>query len=149
MLRVYSRGQPLEPELNLKPSFAGVVLPIQRHEVDAILATQRDIVATLGTLRASLAEVLQKTSQSNAGIGSGVDARLITEMRDSLNVVKRDVASVSAATLNNRAQPLVGCPQPSCVGTATFIAFTCVQLILVLGYMVYRNSKADAAKKFY
>lgn len=73
---------------------------------------------------------------------------MVTELRDSINIVKRDVASVAASSLNQGGGG-GGCPQVACVGTGTFISFTCVQLVLILGYMVYRNSKADAAKKFY
>lgn len=54
-------------------------------------------------------------------------------MRDGLNQVKTIAASIQR---NSAAQTQVSCP--SCLSTTTFVVFIAIQLILMLGYSIYR-----------
>jgi mannose-binding lectin 1 len=65
-------------------------------------------------------------------------ASVINEMRDGLNVVKRDVAAASQRLVSGSGTP-AGCPQQvACVSTTVFLIFVVVQLVIILGYSVWR-----------
>ena len=65
-------------------------------------------------------------------------ASLVSEMRDGLNTVKRDVAAASQR-LSGGALPAGGCPpQTNCLSTTIFLVFAVVQLIVILGYSLWR-----------
>jgi mannose-binding lectin 1 len=70
---------------------------------------------------------------------------LISEMRDGLNHVKQNVAQVAQKI----DQSPTGCPSVSCVSVTAVLAIAVVQLLLILGYNIYRDSKENQAKKFY
>jgi mannose-binding lectin 1 len=63
-------------------------------------------------------------------------ASLISEMRDGLNTVKRDVA---AASQRLGGGALGGCPpSTTCVSTTVFLLFAALQLAVIIGYSVWR-----------
>jgi len=64
-------------------------------------------------------------------------ASLISEMRDGLNTVKRDVAAASQRLGGGGAPG--GCPPPTaCLSTTVFLVFAAVQLAVILGYSLWR-----------
>ena len=65
-------------------------------------------------------------------------ASLISEMRDGLNTVKRDVAAASQRLGGGGGAP-VGCPPPTaCLSTTIFLVFAVLQLVVILGYSLWR-----------
>jgi len=78
--------------------------------------------------------------------GAGNMAGVISEIRDSLNHVKRDMANQYAG---GRAQAAPACPQVSCVSSMMLMGALAVQLVLLMAYLMYRDSKEAQAKKFY
>ena len=75
------------------------------------------------------------------------------QIREGLNVVKRDMSIVSQRV---NSQPVAAgqfqpgsCPEVSCVSATLFIGVTVLQIAAFLGYSMYRNSKENQAKKFY
>ncbi|XP_042224956.1 protein ERGIC-53-like isoform X2 [Homarus americanus] len=142
------------------PSVAPVAaLPgdsIRRHEVDSILNNQRDIVQTARDIQKFVNEIHQKsnqllsTSQKPQGTVQPVGYDLhvtLNEMKEGLNIVRRDLG---AATQRMSAGPGgVACPTVSCVSTGLFIAFMVIQVVLLIGYIMYRDNKEAQAKKFY
>ncbi|KAK8745592.1 hypothetical protein OTU49_000277, partial [Cherax quadricarinatus] len=129
---------------------------IRRHEVDSILNNQRDIVQTARDIKNFVNEIHQKSSQlltnSQKPQGSvqpvGYDLHVtLNEMKEGLNIVKRDLGTANQRL--SSAPGGVGCPSVSCVSTGLFIAFTVIQLVLLIGYIMYRDNKEAQAKKFY
>ncbi|XP_045620916.1 protein ERGIC-53 isoform X2 [Procambarus clarkii] len=129
---------------------------IRRHEVDNILNNQRDIVQTARDIKNFVNEIHQKSnlllSNSQKPQGSvqpvGFDLHVtLNEMKEGLNTVKRDLGT---ATQRLSSAPGGGaCPTVSCVSTGLFIAFMVIQLVLLIGYIMYRDNKEAQAKKFY
>lgn len=77
-------------------------------------------------------QVKQPTAQVQS---VGYDTQsLISEMRDGLNHVKQNMAQVAQkmSTQNNN------CPQVSCVSVTTILIIAVVQLVIILGYNLYR-----------
>jgi len=65
-------------------------------------------------------------------------ASLISEMRDGLNTVKRDVAAASQR-LGSGGGPAGGCPAPTaCLSTTIFLVFAALQIAVMLGYSLWR-----------
>lgn len=65
---------------------------------------------------------------------------VVNEMRDGLNHVKQSINSV-AQVLNRPggAQAQVApCPTQSCVSVTTFLVIAVVQLVVTLGYQIYK-----------
>ena len=69
-------------------------------------------------------------------------AQLASEMRDGLNSVKRDIGAavqrMNAQPLNSANTAAGGCPQPNCVSLSMFLVFGTIQLIILLGYSIYK-----------
>lgn len=93
----------------------------------------------------------QGTVQQVGGPGMGSDVSgLFAEIRDSLNTVKRDMNNGYA-----RMQQQAGggsaakCPDVSCPSTMVLVALLGGQLVIILGYLMFRDSKDNQAKKFY
>ncbi|KAJ8942634.1 hypothetical protein NQ318_013347 [Aromia moschata] len=69
---------------------------------------------------------------------------LISEMRDGLNHVKQNMAQVTQKLGQGQA-----CPTGNCVSVTTVLVVAAVQLLIILGYNMYRDNKEHQAKKFY
>lgn len=66
-------------------------------------------------------------------------------MRDGLNTLKRDVAQTNAK-LGSQAGD---CPSGNCLTTTMFLVFLAIQMVVLLGYNIYKDNKEAQAKKFY
>ena len=82
-------------------------------------------------------------------VGGGGDTILLGEIRDSINHVKRDMANQYAGGRGAKAAPQVSCPEVSCSSTMVLVGALAVQLVLLMAYLMYRDSKEAQAKKFY
>ncbi|KAK6620012.1 hypothetical protein RUM44_006412 [Polyplax serrata] len=126
---------------------------IRRHEVDMVLQNQnaiiqvsREIRGFIGEVHARSDQILQnQVRQPTAQVQSvGYDmASLVSEMRDGMNHVKQNLASLQRVS----GQSQTTCPP--CLSTTTFLIFIVIQLILMLGYTIYRDKQEQKAKKFY
>lgn len=150
-------GGQVAPTGQVPPAQVGA-LPgdtIRRHEVDSILNNQRDIVATARDIKNFVNDIHQKSNQlltnSQKPQGSvqpvGYDLHVtLNEMKEGLNIVKRDLGTANQRLTSG---PAGGCPPVSCVSTGMFITFMVIQVVLLIGYIVYRDNKDAQAKKFY
>lgn len=117
---------------------------IRRHEVESLLNTQNALSQTLRELRTNINDLNQRTetiisNQKTGGSagGAGYDMQgLISEMRDGLNYVKQGVQSVQAKV--NQPQPLNACPSTKCLGLTPFLIAITLQLLIILGYNIYK-----------
>ncbi|XP_046420528.1 protein ERGIC-53 [Neodiprion fabricii] len=128
---------------------------IRRPEVDAVLNNQNAILNTAREIKSFVGEVHSKadTILNNQARGPtaqvqpiGYDYQaLISEMKDGLNRVKRDIehANVKLDAGNK------DCRTGNCLTTSMFLVFLAVQMVILLGYNIYRDSKEAQAKKFY
>jgi len=130
------------------PSGAALPAPgaggMQRHEVDQLINTQRDIVNAARDVKNVVNDINQKSAQllASAGRGAGTatpvgtDA-VLRELQDGLRAV-RAVLSGDGRT---------ACP--ASVAPWLFLGVAVVQVLAILGYMLYRDGKEAQAKKFY
>ncbi|GBN75485.1 Protein ERGIC-53 [Araneus ventricosus] len=127
-----------------------------RHEIEALLGGQREIVQSARDIKSFVTDIHQRTGQiiskqsdqgKPAGGGLAFEANaLFNEVKESLNIVKRDIAAVAAKSQGGPC-PVV---QPvSCLTPAYFFIFMGLQLIVIIGYITYQSSKESQAKKFY
>ncbi|GIY01519.1 protein ERGIC-53 [Caerostris extrusa] len=143
------QGQGMPP-----PQVAGGSLG--RHEIEALLGGQREIVQSARDIKSFVTDIHQRTGtiiakQSEqgkpAGGGLAFEANaLFQDVKESLNIVKRDLAAVAA---KNQGGP---CPvvQPvSCLTTTYFFIFMSIQIVVIIGYITYQSNKESQAKKFY
>lgn len=131
---------------------------IRRDEVNAVLANQREIVSASRDIKNFVQDIHQKTGQlisrgSATAVGGGGqdNSGTLQEVRDSLNHVRREMQSATAKL----GQP-VKCPDlgsggggGGCVSTTVFVVLMLVQAVLIISYLIYRDSKETQAKKFY
>lgn len=127
---------------------------IRRHEVDSLLNANNILTQAMRDLKQQLNDLNQRTevlitNQKQGGsAGGGYDMQgLISEMRDGMNQVKQGVQGVQARI--NQPQPLNGCPTVKCVGLTPFLIAIAVQLVVILGYQIYKDAKGNQSKKFY
>ncbi|KDR19213.1 Protein ERGIC-53 [Zootermopsis nevadensis] len=132
---------------------------IRRHEVDLVLSNQNTIVNMARDIKTLTQEVHSRSDsilqnqarQPTAQVQSvGYDmVSVINEMRDGLNVVKRDVAAASQRLGGGNGTP-AGCPQQTaCLSPTIFFIFAALQVAVILGYSFWRDNREAQAKKFY
>ena len=145
---------------------------IRRDEVNAVLANQRELVSAARDIKNFVSDVHSKVTniQQNQGRGQGsvqpvgggggggADMSYINsvigEIRDSINHVKSDLRNTGGyggrqQQGGGQPQAQVACPPVSCVNTMVLIGCLAVQLVLILAYLMYKDSKEQQAKKFY
>jgi hypothetical protein len=78
---------------------------------------------------------------------------LLLQLKEGIIGLKRDLGVVSQRV---HAAPVAagqigggGCPTVSCVSTTVLLGMSFVQIGVILGYLIYKNSKEEKAKKFY
>lgn len=134
---------------------------IRREEVNAILANQREIVAATRDIKNFVSDIHAKTGQIlNRGsaqqiggsVGGGYDNTVaIKEMKDSIANMHREMSSSTTRLMSGQKQ--VQCPDVSqvtgCVSPTLFIGLIAVHLVIIIGYLMFRETKETQAKKFY
>lgn len=152
-------GAPVQQGKPGQPQIAGD--SIRREEVNAILANQREIVSATRDIKNFVSDIHAKTGQMmNRGsaqqiggsAGGGYDNTVaVKEMKDSITNMHRDMSSATTRLLSGQKQ--VQCPDVSnmtgCVSPTLLIALVVVQLVIILAFLMYRDSKETQAKKFY
>jgi mannose-binding lectin 1 len=132
-------------------------LPMNRHEVEALLGNQREVVQTARELKTILMQ--QQSQQQQQHVQQPVDGQnaqqnqlnhqILNEVRDGINVVKREVGNIGVK-VNTMPSQAVGCPPvPTCLSTFSFSAIMLLHLTVILGYLLYKSNKEAQAKKFY
>merc|ERR1712117_433355 len=128
---------------------------IRRDEVNAVFATQKEIVSASRDIKNLVADIHGKTGQLLSrgtgsaqqvagGGGSYQDQQALREIRDSINSVKREFSQT--------AQKIASSPCPTstgCVSTTVLVALLGLQLFILISFMMYRDGKEKAAKKYY
>ncbi|XP_050296291.1 protein ERGIC-53 isoform X2 [Anthonomus grandis grandis] len=144
-------GANVPPPAQGQPAYSDT---IRRHEVDALFNSQNKIDTVVSEIRNFILEVKQRVdtvinNQARAPTAQvqsvGYDTQsLVSEMRDGLNHVK-----VNMAQMVNQMSAKDGCPNVSCVSVTGVLLIVLVQLVIILGYNIYRDSKDSQSKKFY
>jgi mannose-binding lectin 1 len=134
----------------------GVVgtMPIQRHEVEALLGSQREVLQSTRDIRTTVMNQAGVPASQQVGQGQApnpLQSQLLTEIREGINILRKEMTHVGQKVVEQSAQaPLINCPaSPSCVSPTMMVFFLGIHLVLTIGYMVVRNGKDSAAKKFY
>ena len=140
---------------------------IRRDEVNAVLANQRELVSAARDIKNFVSDVhgkvtnIQQTQargqgsvQPVGGSAGGGDmayiSSVVNEIRDGVNRVKMDMQNGYARQSGgnqNQGQPV--CPQVNCVNTMVLVGALAVQLVLIMAYLMFKDSKEQQAKKFY
>jgi len=137
---------------------------IRRDEVNAVLANQRELVAAARDIKNFVADVHNKvtnlhqnqkqgtgTAQQVGGPGVNSDVtNMIAEMRDSLNHVKRDMTNGYAnMQKQSGGGAAISCPEVSCSSTMIIASMLVCQAVVIIAYIMFKDSKESQAKKFY
>lgn len=131
--------------------------PIQRHEVESLLGATREVLQNSRDIRTSVL--------NNAGAGGGavpvsqqagqqanpMQTTLLTEIREGINVLRKEMTHVGQKVLERAQQaPLINCPAtPSCASPTLLVILLGLHLVLTLGYLIFKGSRDSQSKKFY
>lgn len=127
--------------------------PIQRHEFEALLGQQNELVASSRQIKQSILTMANQPANQPASVqqASQFNQQILTETREGVNTLRRELASIGTK-LMSQAQPQALPMQlncPNCLSTNTFLIAIVLQLILVIGYSFWQSSKDNGSKKFY
>ncbi|XP_063701654.1 protein ERGIC-53 [Culicoides brevitarsis] len=133
---------------------------VTRQDIDVLISNQQAVSSTVSQISALIGDLQQKTnnllSKGTATVqagGSYQDGPFINEMRDGINHLKVQLSTIGQQAMNAQAQRGGGggggCPDQSCLSLKTFLIVIVVQLLITLGYNIYRDNKESQAKKFY
>lgn len=71
-------------------------------------------------------------------------------MRETLHTIKRDVSQThSKLGAGSQGAQVGDCPTVNCLTTTMFLVFLAIQMIVLLGYNIYKDNREAQAKKFY
>ena len=134
------------------PSAGG--LPIARHEVESLLGAQREVLQTSRDIRqAVLAQQNAQGAPASAQVGAGghqLHTQLLTEVRDGINVLRKEMAAVGTKMMGSIPSGQIACPSPpSCVSIPLMLVLLALHLILSIGYSVYKSNSEKKHGKFY
>merc|ERR1719249_642581 len=149
---IQQKGGVASPQGGQPPQQISGADTINRNEVNAILANQREIVTATRDIKNFVADIHSKTGQilnrgtgSAQPVGGAYDVQVsLKEMKDSLNNVRHEFSSAAQRMAQKPA-----CPDKSCVSTMVLIIAISVQFVILISYFMYRDSKEAQAKKFY
>jgi len=147
-LSMISSVQPGQPISQGGTGAPVMVDTIRRHEVDAVLNNQREIANTAREIKSFVNEIHKRGSGQPGAQPTGASPdfhNMANEMREGLNIIKRDLTGV----LNKEVPQCPNVQASSCLSTTIFLTFAAIQLILTIGYLVYRDNREAQAKKFY
>lgn len=121
----------------------------QRHEVDSVLNSQKDISANVRDLKTQLTD-LQGRFSGGSPSGHGDSSDIVKRLKD----VKTqfDGVQIDVKTLLSKSQTnLANCPTVSngCVTPLVLFTFLFGQFVCIVGYLMFRSSREAAAKKLY
>ncbi|KAI4467075.1 vesicular mannose-binding lectin [Holotrichia oblita] len=127
---------------------------IRRNEVDTILNNQNTISNAAREIRQFVLElktradtiINNQAKQPTAQVQSvGYDTQsLISELRDGMNSLKQNYGHVVQKLTEKQT-----CPTTNYVSVSMVLGIAALQLIILLGYSMYRDSRENQAKKFY
>lgn len=132
------------------PQVAG--LPIQRHEVETLIGSQREVLQTSRDLRQALVNQQAIPASAQAGAAANpLHSQLLTEIRDGVNILRKEMAAVGTKFMSGAAASAqTGCPPPPNCATATLvIAMLGCHLLVTIGYFIYKANADKKHGKFY
>ncbi|XP_032807034.1 protein ERGIC-53-like isoform X2 [Petromyzon marinus] len=128
--------------------------PLGGEALEELQRHQQELLLQLSHLRGAVEEVSAHAGTARDAAAVGRDnpydsTHHFTHIRDTLELVKRDVGSLAQRPVE---QPM-RCPEvpppPSCLPPAIFLLFLALQTIVILGFLAYKNHRDAAAKKFF
>nr|XP_022312561.1 protein ERGIC-53-like [Crassostrea virginica] len=135
---------------------------IKRHEVDQVMNNQMQIMNDARDIKQVVYDVQQRAGQiqGSLSMGGGGGApgggagfpqdlqNIIYKLQENMNFVRSDLANVANRP---QGQGQMNCPEvkANCVSPMIFFLAIGLQLLFIVGYMVYRSNKEAQAKKFY
>jgi mannose-binding lectin 1 len=126
---------------------------IRRDEVNAVLANQKEIVGASRDIKNLVSDIHGKTGQllsrgqgtaQQVAGGSYEDQKALREIKDQINNLKREFSQTAQQIASTPCQSAGGC-----VSTTVLVALLGVQLLILISFMMYRDGKEKAAKKYY
>ncbi|KAI0227060.1 Protein ERGIC-53 [Lamellibrachia satsuma] len=115
---------------------------IGRVDLEELLGNQRQLTQSLTDMRAVLDHVSNRVGQPG-GTGQDVDPKLNADILNNIYTLQNDVRTLSS-------KPASNCPQSGgCVTTFYLFLFMSMQAAAAVVYVMYKNHKEAAAKKFY
>lgn len=137
-----------------------LAMPIQRHEFESLLGSQREILQNSRDVRNMVSQPASAQAGAGGPVGGGgsnqLHTQLLTEVRDGINVLRKEMSQVGTRFMasggggggNVNAQ-VGGCPPaPSCSSPAMMGVLIVVNMIVTIGFFLWRDKK-DGPKKFY
>lgn len=136
-------------------------IPISRHEVETILGVQREVLQNSRETKVLLQHGTPNNnvqvspqhgggSQDSANQQLALLQQLLSEVRENMNVIRREFGTLSTRISS---QPAAAHVSPmttiNCISTSTFIMLLFVHLILLLGGLYYFSRRENQSKKFY
>lgn len=117
----------------------------KRHEVDTVMAQQREIVQSIRDFKSQLNDIQSKTNSiQNTGGNSAGGAYDFNKLNEQINVLHEEVKTVA-----RRSGDSSSCPEVSCASTSVIIMLVFLQIAIFVGYSIYKANKEASAKKFY
>ncbi|XP_030828281.1 protein ERGIC-53-like [Strongylocentrotus purpuratus] len=133
---------------------AGSVM--QRHEVDSLLNTQRELQQSVRDIRNVVGDVQNKAGliynrqPTNQGAQMNQGNPLADhEMLDKINSIQDSVLKLTHRPETQQAICPPAPDMPSCLTPTLFFVFAFIQIFVIFLYTVYRSKQEAAAKKFY
>lgn len=149
----YQQAHPQQPQYQQPPAVAGQPSAVNRHEFEALLGQQNELVANSRQIKQSILSMANAGQHQPASVqqASQFNQAILTETRDGVNTLRQELASLGTKLMSQNVHPAAQVQPtcPSCLSTSTFLFAIALQIALVVGYSVWQSTRNDQSKKFY
>ena len=143
-----------QPQYQQPPAAGGQPPAVNRHEFEALLGQQNELVANSRQIKQSILTMANAGQHQPASVqqASQFNQAVLTETRDGVNTLRQELASLGTKLMSQNVHPAAQIQQsncPACLGTSTFLLAIALQIALFVGYTVWQSTRNDQSKKFY
>ena len=156
MSALQTRGtyqQPQQPQYQQQPPVGGQPPAVNRHEFEALLGQQNELVANSRQIKQSILSIANSGQHQPASVqqASQFNQAVLTETRDGVNTLRQELATLGTKLMSQTPHPAAQIQPtcPACLSTSTFLFAIVLQAAVFVGYTVWQSARSDQSKKFY
>lgn len=150
----YQHPQQQQPQYQQPPAVGGQPSAVNRHEFEALLGQQNELVANSRQIKQSILTLANAGQHQPASVqqASQFNQAVLTETRDGVNTLRQELANLGTKLMSQTAHQAAQFQAPTCptcLSTSTFLVAVALQVAGFVGYSIWQSTRNDQSKKFY
>jgi mannose-binding lectin 1 len=127
------------------------------QDINRVINSNTDMTRTIQSFAQILTDLQQKVNQLQVNVnnpkpiamGQQIDGTILNEVRETVRMIKSETNTLVQKSSNPIVCPtVVSGNNASCVGPYTFVSAMAVQLVILIGYLAFKNRQDRIARKY-